>query len=173
MVRMGTITHAISYVVDLNNPEMVNYAKGAIIQDITELVIQCGSEEILEALTVREDATLTQSDIPAFIREAVDTGDIGEYGDLVPESTTEEQGSQRRVVRCIIAALNGNGEPDLFFVKVECSEAQYNDGAHYEAAKKAAAADGYEPRMAFDESDSGGKAMLPLFTWETATLVTI
>jgi hypothetical protein len=78
-----------------------------------------------------------------------------------------------RTIRCIVAAVNGDGAPDLFFVKVQCSEAAYDRGAHYEAAKQEAEREGYEPVLAYDEGDSAGAAMTVLFEWDTATVVTL
>jgi len=75
------------------------------------------------------------------------------------------------IIRCIVAASNAGGEPDLFFVKVKCSLAQYENGDHYKAASEAAEENGYEPSLAFDENDPGGRAMLPLFVWESASVV--
>jgi len=77
------------------------------------------------------------------------------------------------IVRCICAALNSNGEPDLFFVKVDCPEYCIDSGAHYTAAADAAGENGYDPMLTFDENDPGGRAMLPLFVWDTASVVTI
>ena len=73
-------------------------------------------------------------------------------------------------IRMIVASCNAIGEPDLFFCKVFASPKQVDNGDHYERAKQAASDDGYEGDMvAFDENDSAGKAMLPLFVWDTAT----
>ena len=74
-------------------------------------------------------------------------------------------------IHCIVAASNSNGDPDLFFVKVRCTQEQYDNGAHYVRAKAAAESAGYEPFLAYDEQDSAGRAMLPLFEWKTASTV--
>lgn len=70
-------------------------------------------------------------------------------------------------LKCSVACLNGNGEPDLFFVTVECSEEQYNDGKHYEAANSHALDSGYEPMLAYDENDPAGSALAELAIWES------
>lgn len=74
------------------------------------------------------------------------------------------------IVRCVVAASNAGGEPDLFPVKVICSEEQYTNGEHYAAANQAAEDEGYEPALAFDENDPGGVAMMSIFTWSSAPL---
>ena len=77
------------------------------------------------------------------------------------------------IINCIVACRNSNGEPDLFFVKVDCTSDQYNNGEHYDAAKKQAELEGYEaPFVAFDDCDSAGRAMLPLCAyWDTTEIV--
>ena len=77
------------------------------------------------------------------------------------------------ILRCVVAAINAAGEPDLFFVKVECTDEQYNDGEHYVAAKRAAEDDGYEPVLAYDEDDPAGSAMMSLFVWKSASTVEV
>lgn len=79
----------------------------------------------------------------------------------------------QKTVRCIVAGHNSGGEADLFFVKVRCSESDYDEGSHYEAAKEYAEEEGYEPEIAFDENDPAGRTMLPLFDWNTATIIDI
>jgi hypothetical protein len=54
-----------------------------------------------------------------------------------------------------------------------CTEDQYGNGYHYDAAMKAANDEGYEPRLAFDENDSGGKAILDHFVWDSASTVKV
>lgn len=73
-------------------------------------------------------------------------------------------------VKCIVAGINASGEPDLFFTKIICrTQNQIDEGEHYERAVKAANDEGYEAKLAYDEFDSAGKAMLPLFVWESAS----
>jgi hypothetical protein len=79
----------------------------------------------------------------------------------------------KKQVKCIVSCLNSNGEPDLYFIVIECTDEQYNDGDHYDAAKAQCEEDGYESYLAYDENDSAGNAMLPLFTWESATILDI
>lgn len=64
------------------------------------------------------------------------------------------------------------GDPDLYFVKVNCTEDQFDCGDHYDIAKATAINEGYdEPLVAFDEYDPAGRAMLPLFHWDSASVI--
>ena len=77
-------------------------------------------------------------------------------------------------LKMIVAGTNANGEPDLYFLKIRCTFEEYNEGEHYLLAQRKAEEEGYErPFVVFDEHDSAGKAMLPLFTWETASEYTV
>jgi len=78
-----------------------------------------------------------------------------------------------KIIKCIVAAMNSNGEPDLYFCIVKCNEEQYDCGDHYDRAKEQCKEDGYEPYIAYDETDTAGKAMLPLFNWDTASILII
>jgi hypothetical protein len=64
-------------------------------------------------------------------------------------------------VTCVVACANSNGEPDFYPCIVDCSQEQYDNGEHYDAAKDAAADAGYEPYLAYDHNDAGF-AMLKL-----------
>ncbi len=77
------------------------------------------------------------------------------------------------IIKCIVACLNSNGERDLYFVKIKCTEEQYNLGQHYEEAQTSAEEEGYDPALVFDENDPGGRAMLPLFAWESASVLEV
>lgn len=78
------------------------------------------------------------------------------------------------IIKCIVSTLNSNGEPDLFFVKVEGTEEQIIENAeHLNAAKDEAAEQGHEPYLVYDEKDSAGSAMLPLMEWDSASVVSI
>ena len=78
---------------------------------------------------------------------------------------------KRDNVKVMVAVVDANGEPDFFFCKVNCSEAEINDGEHYEAARALAAKEGYEVRLVLDEMDRGGKAIEHVFEWDSATVV--
>jgi len=77
------------------------------------------------------------------------------------------------IVRCMVAAINANGEADFYFVKADCSGCQYDVGEHYDAAENQAIEKGYEPKLTFDEWDTAGKSILDHFVWDTATTVNI
>ena len=79
----------------------------------------------------------------------------------------------KKQIKCIVSCINSNGEPDLYFIVIECSEDQYDNGDHYDAAKGQCEEDGYEPYLAYDENDAAGNSMLPLFIWESATILEI
>lgn len=74
----------------------------------------------------------------------------------------------------MVAATNSNGEPDIYFVIVECTNEQIDRGDHYDAAREAAQAAGYEPHdLVFDQNNAAGNAMQSLFVWESASIVNI
>lgn len=75
-----------------------------------------------------------------------------------------------RTHKLCVSAINANGEPDLYFCRVRCTDTQYDEGLHYEAAKDLATNNGYEPALAYDDTDSAGRALADLFQWETATV---
>ena len=78
-----------------------------------------------------------------------------------------------KIIRCIVAAINPNGEPDLYFVKVRCTEEDIDNGYHYATARNEAERNGYEPKMAMDENDAAGRAVLDKFEWDTASVVDV
>jgi hypothetical protein len=69
------------------------------------------------------------------------------------------------ITKVMVACTNSNGEPDFFFCKIRCTPEQYNNGQHYVCAEQAAIDEGYEPRMAFDENDTAGRAIVKHFRW--------
>lgn len=76
-------------------------------------------------------------------------------------------------IRCVVSAINSNGEPDFYFVKVKCTPEEEENGLHYEAAKNSAIDNGYDPMLAYDEYDPAGHAIMDLFVWETASVTKI
>lgn len=89
--------------------------------------------------------------------------------DTLPSQVPVRPGFRR--IRCVIAATNLNGDPDLFFVLVDATQDDIDSGRHYEAATRKAEDEGYETSLSFDEDDSAGAAMMPLFDWESASVV--
>jgi hypothetical protein len=69
-------------------------------------------------------------------------------------------------VKCAVFGLNSNGEPDIFFCKIKCTEEQYNKGEHYDKAKEVAEENCYDPILACDENDPAGK-VVELFEWKS------
>jgi len=74
-------------------------------------------------------------------------------------------------IKCVVACHNAGGEPDFYFVNVECSQAQYDNDEHYELATYKAKSEGYEgPMVVYDESD-GPRFLFKHFAWESASTV--
>lgn len=75
------------------------------------------------------------------------------------------------IVKCVVAATSGGVGPDFYFCKVECEQAEYDIGEHYELAEAAAAAEGYaRPMVVFDEHD-GPEWLFLNFDWSKAATV--
>lgn len=56
--------------------------------------------------------------------------------------------------KVMIACTNANGESDLFVCTVEVSEAEYDNGIHFDRAIEMAENEGYDaPYVCFDEQD--------------------
>ena len=74
-------------------------------------------------------------------------------------------------IKCVVAGTNANGSPDFYFCTVECSEGDYNEGRHYDVARRSARDEGYEGEMVvFDEHD-GPDFLFNHFVWESASTV--
>jgi len=68
-MRLGRVEVRLDYVVDLDNPDMVQHAKDAIDADLTQMHPD-GFDMIIH---VNEDSHgLEESDIPEFLREDED-----------------------------------------------------------------------------------------------------
>jgi hypothetical protein len=62
----------LSYVVDVNDPDMIEHARSAIYEDVYNLI---KTDELAEAITLQDvDPTLTEEDIPEFLLEGQDEG---------------------------------------------------------------------------------------------------
>ena len=73
------------------------------------------------------------------------------------------------IVKCVVACRNAEGASDFYFCRVECAEAQYDIGEHYEKAEEMAESDGYEgPFVVFDEND-GPDWLFDRFVWKSAS----
>ena len=62
---------------------------------------------------------------------------------------------KNKIINCAVGCINSNGEPDMFFVRVNCTQSQIVMGKHYFAARDRAEKCGFEPVMVFDENDPG------------------
>jgi hypothetical protein len=76
-------------------------------------------------------------------------------------------------VRCVVACHDCDG-PNLYFVYVNCTKQQYQEGLHYEAAKQFIE-DNYSvggPFWMCDENDACGVGLVQQFEWMNADEVT-
>lgn len=75
------------------------------------------------------------------------------------------------ILPCVAACVQSGGAPGFFPCLVECSQEQYDEGDHYEAAKDAAREAGYEmPLLVYDLND-GPAWLFRQFDWESAKTV--
>lgn len=65
-------------------------------------------------------------------------------------------------VKTFVLATNSEGEPELLCFELAVLQSEYDDGAHYDAAKSKAEEEGYEPQGAFDEFDRAARQMASL-----------
>ena len=73
-------------------------------------------------------------------------------------------------VQCCVAGEGSNG-PDLWFVVIDCTNEQYENGDHYIAAKEWATSQDIDgPYVVFDENDPPGNNLMKLFIWASATV---
>ena len=79
-------------------------------------------------------------------------------------------------INCVVACRDSNGSPDLYALRIQCTEDQYENGDHYERAKEAVEENGYEASdIVFDENDHVFKVMFQVdfIDWETTSIYTI
>ena len=71
MARLGKVKYSIEYVVDLDNEAMVDHAREAIVEDLTNAYKYC---ELNAGIQVEQDdcKTLDEGDIPEFLRANTD-----------------------------------------------------------------------------------------------------
>lgn len=65
-MKLGKIQLSLSYVVDLDNQEMVDHAKQCLYEDLENMVKY---NEISSWIAEYEDKKLKESDIPSFLVE--------------------------------------------------------------------------------------------------------
>jgi hypothetical protein len=76
-------------------------------------------------------------------------------------------------LKMMVAGINSNGEPDFYFCKLICTEDDYDNGYHYKFAMNKAEQADFEPKLAFDQDDAAGKAIVDHFSWESADTFTV
>lgn len=77
------------------------------------------------------------------------------------------------VIKCVFAATNASGSPDFGFVKVECTDSQYELGEHYDTVKEWAKHNDYEaPIIVFDEQEAPNW-LLERFVWDSASVIKV
>ena len=98
----------------------------------------------------------------------------------VTDLRTKPAAGEPTIIRCLVAAVDANGAAVLYPVRVSMSEARIAEGEHYEAARTAALASGYElwrGTVVMDEReqpalfDAVRTGAGPLFDWAAAPLV--
>lgn len=80
----------------------------------------------------------------------------------------------RKTIKCVVCAMNANGQPDLYFVRVNGTQEQFDEGQHYEAAENDADAQDYEPKLVYDETDPYSFELLSICpNWRRTTLINL
>ena len=76
------------------------------------------------------------------------------------------------IVDCVVPAINPDGDPDFYFVRVRLPVSKYATGHHYDAATRAASDNDYEPgSVVFDRADAEDFPWLfEHFAWDTAEI---
>lgn len=76
------------------------------------------------------------------------------------------------IIKCVLG-IEGHNGPDLMFVKINCSQEQYENGEHYETARQHTEKQSdNKVYWICDENDPCGPALIKLFEWGTASVVT-
>ena len=65
-MRLGKVYLSETYVVDLDDEEMIEHAREAIYEDVRYAVLH---EEISSWIDIKEDTSLNEKDIPSFLIE--------------------------------------------------------------------------------------------------------
>ena len=82
-----------------------------------------------------------------------------------PTTPIPDEGRQR-TVRVVVLASDADGVPTFVLRTVTVTNAQYDDGQHYDLAKHMATREGYEaPMVAFDEFDTAAHQCEHLGRW--------
>jgi len=75
-------------------------------------------------------------------------------------------------IKCVVSGHNANGQPDFWFVVVQATQEQYDNGEHYSAAKAHACENDFEAAIVYDENDPP-EPLFDMFTWESASVVDV
>lgn len=101
-MRMGKVRILDEYVVDLDNEEMVEHAKDALIEDVFNTI---KFDSVQDGIEIIEDATLIEADIPEFLRE--DRQVQGAWNEEVP------------ILNCVSTAKNALERRNCCFLSEE------------------------------------------------------
>lgn len=78
---------------------------------------------------------------------------------------------KQRIIRCVVAGFNANGEPDFWFIRVEATVLEIEEGIHYIAAENHAENNAFDAAVVYDEDNAAGKQLMPLVDWKNVSLV--
>ena len=131
------------------------------------------SDSEIDSLCTRLNATEPTQTVPRQESGALDECYTSPGARAAYVNVGEDEAGGQKTVMCVVACHNAQGEPDLAFVKVRCTQSQYDEGDHYIAAEQWARDDNYEPPfVVFDEADAPA-ALLTMFVWESASVVPV
>jgi hypothetical protein len=69
-MRVGRVEYSLGYVVDLDNKDMVNRAKEAILEDMRNVLSAANSgEEIIAGIDIIKEGDFSEADIPSWLSE--------------------------------------------------------------------------------------------------------
>lgn len=93
------------------------------------------------------------------------TGSIYSKGNEFNHLTGEITMSVKKV-KTVVLAYHGSGVQEFVHLTVDVTEEMYDNGEHYDHAKKYAASQGFEePMIAFDENDTAASDIKKLAEW--------
>lgn len=77
--------------------------------------------------------------------------------------------NQKTLIQVGVAARNASGQPDVVYFDVQGTQAQIDNGEHYDMGVAMAQEAGYEPKLAFDSTDPAWNSL----NQDTSTLITL
>lgn len=66
-----------------------------------------------------------------------------------------------KTIQVAVVSTNSEGQPDIFFTEVNCTQEEYDNGEHYDCAGSIASGEGYDPVICIDENDAGWQFLKP------------